>query len=211
MLITYGTFLEELYENMKAAAEELQDQADTIDSVVENEMMGAGFYDDEEPDDEDLDYEEDPDDEDPDYEEDPDDEDPDYEEEDFTDEDLAWLYVYTESADRIANNAAWCQDALESLEDLMEQPENSQARELMKQYFAAIQTWYELDENDRVSVRKAARAIEKIEEALADEGFTIFDGPATYVEMMEREDSEDVEASEDGYGDDEEGYDESKR
>ena len=201
MLITLGTFWEALYENMQAAAAELQDQADTIDSVVENKM-GLNFdedlYDDEAPD-----YEEDPDDESLDYEEDPDDED-----EEFTDEDLAWVYVYTESADRIAKNAAWCEDAVESLEDLMEQPENSRARELMKQYFAAIQTWYELDETDRVSVRKAERAIEKIEEALADEGFTIFDGPATYVEMMEREDSEDVE---DGYGDDEDGFDERAR
>ena len=201
MLITLGTFYEELYENMKAAAEELQEQADLIDSVVENNM-GLEF-------DEDL-Y----DDEDPDYEEDPDDEDPDYEEEsedeDFTDEDLAWVYVYTESADRIAKNAAWCEDAVRSLEDLMEQKDDSTAKKLMKQYFAAIQAWYSQDETDRVSVRKAERIIEKIEAALADEGFTIFDGPATYVAMKEREDTEDVEDSEefeDGYGEDEGDFD----
>ena len=119
---------------------------------------------------------------------------------------FAKLYVCYAASDGIANDAEWCKNAAESIEDIINQPADSKANELIKSYLAAIQAWYELDEADRISVRKAERTIENIEGALADEGFTIFDGPATYVAMMESEDSY-IEDSEDGYVEDsEDGY-----
>lgn len=101
---------------------------------------------------------------------------------------------------------------VESIEDYKKFPADSYVKDLMEDYFDYIQEFFSLEPTERIKSRQIRAQIADIERLLRMEGFWIMGGIASYEAILEdQERNEDSEDFEDGYGEDEDGFDERAR
>ena len=101
---------------------------------------------------------------------------------------------------------------MESIEDYKSLPADSIVRKLMRNYFDTIQEFFSLEPTKRIRSRQLRAQISDIERLLKLEGFWIMGGIASYEAILEdQKRNEDAEEFEDGYGEDEDGFDERAR